>query len=186
MSLNRIYGIIIALCKYIDCLVVLVSGVLDDHFKRIPHITKCDDTLKNPHWSITIRAECRLKNSRLGRKPANKLKIYSKMFQQSLAVNDPVFLKNFFFKCLNLFHNYLPLKKGVVLHVVIYVCYFAIISPFMWPFIWSILNSHHPRMMWAKFGWSWRCCSEEDFQMLITYARHCARIFISKRLLSFY
>lgn len=111
LSLNRIYGIIIALCKYIDCLVVLVSGVLDDHFKRIPHITKCDDTLKNPHWSITIRAECRLKNSRLGRKPANKLKIYSKMFQQSLAVNDPVFLANFFFKCLNLFIIFFPWKR---------------------------------------------------------------------------
>ena len=111
MSLNRIYGIIIALCKYIDCLVVLVSGVLDDHFKRIPHITKCDDTLKNPHWSITIRAECRLKNSRLGRKPANKLKIYSKIFQQSLAVNDPVFLANFFFKCLNLFIIIFPWKR---------------------------------------------------------------------------
>ena len=45
-----------------------------------------------------------------------------------------------------------------------YFRYFLIISPWkgVWPFIWTNLNSHHPRMLCAKFGWKWPCCSWEE------------------------
>ena len=38
-----------------------------------------------------------------------------------------------------------------------YFHYFVIISPSerTWPFIWTSLNSLHPRMLCAKFGWNW-------------------------------
>ena len=45
-----------------------------------------------------------------------------------------------------------------------YFRYFVIISPWKraWPFIWTNMNSHHPRMLCAKFGWNWHSCSEEE------------------------
>ena len=45
-----------------------------------------------------------------------------------------------------------------------YFRYFLIISPWkgVWPFIWTNLNPHHPRMLCAKFGWNWPCCSWEE------------------------
>ena len=56
--------------------------------------------------------------------------------------------KNIFFNfdnVVSLFSNYLPLKMAG-------------------PFIWTNLNSLHPSMHDAKFGWNWPCCSgEEDF-----------------------
>ena len=47
----------------------------------------------------------------------------------------------------------------------IYFRYFAIISPWKraGPFIWTNLNSHHRRMICAKFGWNWHSCSEEEY-----------------------
>ena len=33
----------------------------------------------------------------------------------------------------------------------------------MWPCIWTNLNSVHPRMLCAKFGWNWTIGSGEDF-----------------------
>ena len=47
-----------------------------------------------------------------------------------------------------------------------YFHYFVIISPWIGaaPFIWTNLNTLHPRMHCAKFGWNWPCGSkEEDF-----------------------
>ena len=47
-----------------------------------------------------------------------------------------------------------------------YFHYFVIISPWKraGPFIWTNLNSLHPRMLCAKFGWNWASGSgEEDF-----------------------
>ena len=47
-----------------------------------------------------------------------------------------------------------------------YFRYFLIISPWKRaePFIWINLNSLHPRMLCAKFGWNWLSGSgEEDF-----------------------
>ena len=43
-------------------------------------------------------------------------------------------------------------------------CYFVIISPWKktWPFIWTSLNSHHLRMLCAKFGWNWLSSSWEE------------------------
>ena len=45
-----------------------------------------------------------------------------------------------------------------------YFCYFVIISPWKrtGPFIWINLNSHHPRMLCAKFGWNWPSGSGEE------------------------
>mgnify|MGYP003692482891 CR=1 FL=1 len=53
--------------------------------------------------------------------------------------------------------------------------YFVIISPWKreGPFIWTNLNSLHPRMLCAKFGWN--CLSgsgEEDFLILSMYFRY--------------
>ena len=47
-----------------------------------------------------------------------------------------------------------------------YFHYFLIISPWKraWPFIWTNLNPHHPRILCAKFGWNWPCCSWEEVQ----------------------
>ena len=45
-----------------------------------------------------------------------------------------------------------------------YFRYFIIISPWKWawPFICSNLNSLHPRMLCAKFGWNWSSGSWEE------------------------
>ena len=45
-----------------------------------------------------------------------------------------------------------------------YFHYFVIISPWKraWPFIWTNLNSLHPRMFCAKFGWNWPSGSGEE------------------------
>ena len=45
-----------------------------------------------------------------------------------------------------------------------YFRYFLIVSPWkrMWSFIWTNLNSHHPRMLCAKFGWYWPSGSWEE------------------------
>ena len=42
----------------------------------------------------------------------------------------------------SLFPNYLPWKR-------------------VWPFIWTNLNSLHPRMFCAEFGWNWQSGSGE-------------------------
>ena len=51
--------------------------------------------------------------------------------------------------------------------LLIHFCYFIIISNWkrMWPFIWTNLNSLHPRMCCAKFGWNWPSGSGEDQNM---------------------
>mgnify|MGYP003692070963 CR=1 FL=1 len=42
----------------------------------------------------------------------------------------------------------------------------------MGPFIWTKLNSLHPSMLCAKFGWNWLSGSgEEDFLILLMYFR---------------
>ena len=52
---------------------------------------------------------------------------------------------------ISLFRNYLPLEKAG-------------------PFIWINLNSLHPRMLCAKFGWNWLSGSgEEDFLISSMY-----------------
>ena len=45
-----------------------------------------------------------------------------------------------------------------------YFRYFVIISPWKRasPFIWTIWNSHHKRMLCAKFGWNWPGGSWEE------------------------
>ena len=53
-----------------------------------------------------------------------------------------------------------------------YFHYFVIISPWkkVGPFIWTNLNSIHPRMLCAKFGWYWHSGSgEEDFLISSMY-----------------
>ena len=53
-----------------------------------------------------------------------------------------------------------------------YFCYFVIIFPWKkeGPFIWTNLNSLHPKMIHAKFGWNWPSGSgEEDFLNLAMY-----------------
>ena len=46
----------------------------------------------------------------------------------------------------------------------IYFRYFVFISPWKraGPFIWTNLNSLHPRMLCAKFGWNWPSGSGEE------------------------
>ena len=46
----------------------------------------------------------------------------------------------------------------------LYFRYFIIISPWKRaePFIWTKLNSLHPRMHFAKFGWNWPSGSGEE------------------------
>ena len=59
-----------------------------------------------------------------------------------------------------------------------YYCYFVIISPWKRPFIWTNLNSLHPRLLCAKFGWNWPCGSpEEDFSNSSMYFRNFVIIF---------
>ena len=44
-------------------------------------------------------------------------------------------------------------------------CKFSQLSPLrkkVWPFIWRNLNSLHPRMLCAKFGWNWPGGSGEE------------------------
>ena len=45
-----------------------------------------------------------------------------------------------------------------------YSSHFVIISSWKraWPFIWTNWNPHHPRMLFAKFGWNWPSGSWED------------------------
>ena len=52
-----------------------------------------------------------------------------------------------------------------------YFPFFVIISPWKRaePFIWTNLNSLHPRMLSAKFGWNWLSSGEEDFLILSMY-----------------
>ena len=41
------------------------------------------------------------------------------------------------------------------------------------PFVWTNLNPLHPRMLCAKFGWTWPSCSgEDDFSNLLMYFRN--------------
>ena len=44
---------------------------------------------------------------------------------------------------------------------------FFIFSPWkrVGPFVWTDINTPHPRMIWAKFDWSWpRVSGEEEFK----------------------
>ena len=53
-----------------------------------------------------------------------------------------------------------------------YFCYFVIISPWKGGrgFFWANLNSFHPRMLFAKFGWNRPSDSgEEEFLILSIY-----------------
>ena len=57
-----------------------------------------------------------------------------------------------------------------------YFHYFVIISPWkrVGPFIWTNLNSLHPRMLCAKFGWNWPSGSgeeDENVKSLHTYTQ---------------
>ena len=49
-----------------------------------------------------------------------------------------------------------------------YLHYFVIFPPWkrMGPFIWRNLNSHHPRMLCAKFGWNWPSGSGEKYFLI--------------------
>ena len=55
-----------------------------------------------------------------------------------------------------------------------YFRYFIIISSRKraWPFIWKILNSHHPRMLCAKFGWNWPCGSGDFINVFFLLIRN--------------
>ena len=58
------------------------------------------------------------------------------------------------------------LEKKIFKFRSMYFRYFVIISPWkeVGPFIWINLNSHHPKMLCAKFGYKWPSGSgEEDF-----------------------
>ena len=44
-------------------------------------------------------------------------------------------------------------------------CYFVIYLSVEKFFIWKNLNSLHPRMLYANFGWSWPSGSEEDIKV---------------------
>ena len=61
---------------------------------------------------------------------------------------------------------------------------FAIISSWKkeGPFIWINLNSLHPKMICAKFGWNWSIGSgEEDFENSSIYFRYFVIISLWKR-----
>ena len=58
------------------------------------------------------------------------------------------------------------LEKKIFLSSSMYFSYFIIISPWIrGPIFWTNLNSLHPRILCAKFGWNWPSGSgEEDLQ----------------------
>ena len=65
-----------------------------------------------------------------------------------------------------------------------YFCKFVIISSWKraWHFIWIYLNSLHPKMLCAMFGWNWPSGSgEEDFQNSSMYLRFFVIIFPWKK-----
>ena len=67
-------------------------------------------------------------------------------FVSSLHGFGQVVREKIFYNVVNvylLFHNYLPWKRA-------------------WLFIWINLNSFHPRMHCAKFGWNWPSGSGEE------------------------
>ena len=61
-------------------------------------------------------------------------------------------------------HGSVVLEKKKIIISSMYFCYFVIITPWKraGTFIWTNLNSLHPRMLCAKFGWNWLSGSGEE------------------------
>ena len=72
--------------------------------------------------------------------------LHPSMFCAKFCQNWPVIVENKIFKICHVFSqfsNYLPLKKGGAFHL-------------------DKLESRHPRMLCAKFGWNWPSGSGEE------------------------
>ena len=62
-------------------------------------------------------------------------------------------------------------EKDFSISLIMYCCYFVIISPWkkIRPFFWTNSSSYHQRMLCAKCAWVWLEGSWEDFQISSMY-----------------
>ena len=63
------------------------------------------------------------------------------------------------------------IEKKIFKYLSMYFCYFVIISSWKraGPFIWTNLNPFFPRMLCAKFDWTWPSGSGEKMKMWKVY-----------------